>query len=73
MDCHNDRRFSDIADEVDISDMFFDGELEEITESGKEVEAGELNLSDARKALNKKSGFVKVVLSNVNYKMTKAT
>jgi len=54
-----------IADEVDISDMFFDAELEEIAESGKEVEAGELNLSDARKALNKKSGFVKVVLSNV--------
>ena len=54
-----------IIEDVDISDLFFDGELEEIAESNKEVEAEPAELNLTRKSLNKKAGFVKVVLSNV--------
>ena len=54
-----------IVEDVDISDLFFDSELEEIAESNEELNAEPLDLSGARKALNKKAGFVKVVLSNV--------
>jgi len=59
---------AEIVEEVDLSSMFFEEEIQDILAFGEEINAEDFDIESSKRALNKKSGFVKIVLSNVEIK-----